>query len=237
MDGMRPAAGRLLLAGAVFVLVWVAGLAAAWILTPPVGDLSVRIAASLGAHGAGDPHSLPSPDRVGQALVATEDSRFFSHHGIDPQGALRGLLGTVTGNELAGGATLDQQLAKVIYTPGRDGLAAKLEQIVLGVKIDHAYSKWEILQAYLDVVYFGHGYFGLDAAARGYFGLAPAELNWAQASLVAGLVQAPSAYDPVLHPGLAKQRQRQVLDRLVATGVLTAAQAQTAYAAPLGLVR
>ncbi|MGH3670088.1 MAG: transglycosylase domain-containing protein [Pseudonocardiaceae bacterium] len=232
---MRPAAGRLLLAGAVVVLAWVAVLAAAWVFTPPVGDLEGRIAARLGAHSAADPRSLPTPDRVGQALVATEDSRFFSHHGIDPQGALRGLIGTVTGNELAGGATLDQQLAKVIYTPRRDGLAAKLEQIVLGIKIDHAYSKGEILQAYLASVYFGHGYFGLDAAAHGYFGLDPAELDWAQASLVAGLVQAPSAYDPVLHLELAKQRQRQVLDRLVATGVLSVAQAQTAYAAPLGL--
>jgi len=90
---------------------------------------------------------------------------------------------------------------------------------------------------YLSAVYFGHGFYGLPAAARGYFATAPADLSWAQASMLAGLVQAPSAYDPYAHLDLARRRQRHVLDQLVATGTLTASQADTAFAAPLGLTR
>lgn len=88
---------------------------------------------------------------------------------------------------------------------------------------------------YLSADYYGNGYWGEVAAARGYFGLRPARLSWAQASMLAGLVQAPSAYDPVRHFALAKQRQRHVLDRLVATRYLTAAQAAAAHRAPLQL--
>ncbi len=89
---------------------------------------------------------------------------------------------------------------------------------------------------YLSEVYFGHGFYGLPAAARGYFGVAPAALSWAQASLLAGLLQAPSAYDPYRHGDLAKKRQRHVLDRLVATGTLTVPAADATYAARHGLL-
>ncbi|MGH3782405.1 MAG: transglycosylase domain-containing protein, partial [Pseudonocardiaceae bacterium] len=174
------------------------------------------------------------PDRIGQAVVATEDSRFFSDHGVDPRGVLRGLVGGLEGTE-DGGATLDQQLAKLLYTPERTDVGAKIEQIILGVKIDSSYSKRRILRAYLASVYFGQGYYGLTDAAHGYFGLAPGELSWAQASLLAGVVQAPTAYDPLTHLDLAKQRQRDVLDRLVATGVLSRADTDAAFAVPLYL--
>lgn len=205
-----------------------------WALTPSVDDLHQRVADRLAAHGAAELGALPVPDRTGQAVVATEDSRFFSDHGVDPQGAVRGLLGGLAGNE-DGGATLDQQLAKLLYTQERTGIGAKIEQVILGVKIDSTYSKQRILRAYLASVYFGQGYYGLTAAAHGYFGLAPGDLSWAQASLLAGLVQAPTAYDPLTHLGLAKQRQRDVLNRLIATGVLSSAQCDAAFAAPLHL--
>jgi membrane peptidoglycan carboxypeptidase len=84
-------------------------------------------------------------------------------------------------------------------------------------------------------VYFGHGFYGLTAAATGYFGVSPAHLSWAQASMLAGLVQAPSAYDPIDHLSAGRLRQRHVLDRLVATQVLSTAQADAAFAAPLVL--
>ena len=135
----------------------------------------------------------------------------------------------------AGGATIDQQLAKLVYAPGRGGLLREFDEAVLALKIDHAYPKDQILSDYLTVVYFGHGYYGLDQAADGYFDRTPAELSWGQASLLAGLVQAPTAYDPLQHFDAARARQRHVLDRLVAVGELTAAQADAAYAAPLGL--
>jgi len=206
-----------------------------WALTPSVSDLPRRVADRLAVHGAAGLTALPVPDRVGQAVVATEDSRFFSHHGVDFPGVLRGLVGGLSGNDKAGGATLDQQLAKVLYTPERTDIGAKIEQVLLGVKIDNAYSKQQILEAYLASVYFGQGYYGITAAAQGYFGLAPSELSWAQASLLAGLVQAPTAYDPLTHLDLAKQRQRDVLDRLVATGMLSRAQADITFVAPLHL--
>ncbi len=208
-----------------------------WVLTPSVGDLQQRVAGRLAAHGGTDPQELPDPYRVEQALIATEDSRFYSHHGVDPIGAVRGGVGSLFGDANTGGATLDQQLAKVVYTPERTGLLAKVEQIVLALKIDQAYPKNEILRTYLAAVYFGHGYYGLASAARGYFGLDPVDLSWAQASMLAGLVQAPSAYDPLQHIDLAKARQQHVLDRLVATGVLSRAEADAAFAAPLGLRR
>lgn len=206
-----------------------------WPLTPSVGDAEQRIAARLSAHGARDPQALPTPDRVGQAVIATEDSRFYSTFGIDPVSVARVTLATVAGSGDAGGATLEQQLAKLVLTPGQHGLASKVVQGELAVKLDATYSKDQILEMYLSSVYFGHGYYGLPAAARGFFGRAPADLSWGQAALLAGLVQAPSAFDPYAHYQSARARQRHVLDRLVATGVLTPQAAQAAYTSPLAL--
>ncbi|MHB8451843.1 MAG: transglycosylase domain-containing protein [Mycobacteriales bacterium] len=206
-----------------------------WPLTPGVGDAGRRIAARLAA--VGDPvlAALPSPDRVGQAVLATEDSRFYSEPGIDPIGIARAALGALRGSGDQGGATIDQQLAKVLYTPESTSFPAEVEQVILALKFEVHYSKATILRMYLAAVYFGHGCYGLPAAAEGYFGLPPGSLSWGQASLLAGLVQAPSAYDPLAHLALARARQRHVLDRLVATHVLSRAQADIAYAEPLGL--
>jgi penicillin-binding protein 1A len=205
-----------------------------WPLTPSVAAAPRLVAATLRAHHAAGLRALPVPDRVGRAVIATEDSRFYSHPGIDPIDLLRAARNAVTAGNDPGGATLDQQLAKLLIVPG-DGALAKLEQAEVAVKLDAAYSKSQLLRMYLSAVYFGHGYYGLPAAARGYFGRTPATLTWAQASLLAGLVQAPSAYDPYAHHALAKSRQAHVLGRLVATGVLTRAAARAAYRAPLGL--
>jgi membrane peptidoglycan carboxypeptidase len=105
----------------------------------------------------------------------------------------------------------------------------------LALKLDASYSKNELLRLYLADVYFGNGFYGLPAAAGGYFGLTADELSWAQASMLAGLVQAPFEYDPLHHLSAGRLRQRHVLDRPVATGVLSVAQADAAFAAPLGL--
>lgn len=218
-------------------LLGAAALAVLWPLTPSVGDAERRIAARLHPFGASDPAALPRPDRVGAAVIATENSRFYRDHGIDVLGAARAAIGFLQGAADPGGATLEQQLAKNLYTPTSSGPMTKLEQVELAVKLDAAYPKTQILEMYLSAVYFGHGYYGLPAAARGYFGVAPNALTWAQASLLAGLVQAPTAYDPYVHPDLAKQRQRHVLDRLVATGTLSPSQADAAFAAPWGLRR
>jgi membrane peptidoglycan carboxypeptidase len=225
--------GRIgVLLAATLVLAGVLG-TAAWQLTPSVSDAQTRIASRLAASGATDPGALPVPDRVGQAVIATEDASFPRNPGLSASGVYRYVTAPVTGD--AGSATLEQQLAKVLYSNGSQDLSAQAEDAVLAVKLDARYSKDQLLQMYLAAVYFGHGFYGLSAAARGYFGLAPADLSWAQASLLAGLVQAPTAYDPLQHLDLAVSRQGHVLDRLVATAVLSATEAAAARTAPLGL--
>jgi membrane peptidoglycan carboxypeptidase len=102
--------------------------------------------------------------------------------------------------------------------------------------VANAPARAEILQLYADVAYFGHGYYGLAAASCGYFAVPPAGLSWPQAAMLAGLVQAPSADDPLTHLAAARARESHVLARLTATGALTAAQAAGAYRAPLHLV-
>jgi penicillin-binding protein 1A len=175
------------------------------------------------------------PPRLAAALIATEDSRFLSTPGVDPLGMIREPLGAVTGRD-EGGATLEQQLAKNLYEQGNDGLLAKGAEVVLALKLDRAWTKQQILRMYVDDGYYGNGFYGLTEAARGYFGVPPAALTWAQASLLAGLFQAPSAYDPVRHPAAARARQAHVLDRLVATGSLTRAQADAVARQSWGLV-
>ncbi len=204
----------------VLILVVLAGL---WALTPSVGDAEQRAATFTADHHAGTLQGAV-PDKYASALVATEDSRFYSHHGIDSLGVARAGLG-IFGGQDTGGSTLDQQLAKTLYNNGQRSTTDIVEQVVLGAKLDAAYSKGQILAMYAQVAYFGHGFYGLRDAACGYFNTAPQNLSWSQASLLAGLPQAPSNYDPLTYPQLASQRQHHVLDRLIAVGALTGTQA------------
>ncbi|MDT0275190.1 biosynthetic peptidoglycan transglycosylase [Blastococcus goldschmidtiae] len=204
-------------------------LGATWVATPGVADTRDRVDARLAAY-AGTPLGEEIPPRIAAALLATEDSHFADHVGIDWRGALRAPLGLVSGTD-RGGSTLHQQLARVVYEDGATDPLAKARAVVLALKIDRAWSNQDILRMYLDAAYFGHGFYGVGAAAEGYFGLSPAELDWAQATVLVGLVQAPSAYDPLVHPELAKARQAHVLDRLVDVGTLERADADRIAAA------
>jgi penicillin-binding protein 1A len=205
------------------------------VATPSVSDAPVLARALDRAHHAAYP-GPPVPARFAEALVSTEDHRFYAEPGFDPVAIGRVILGRVTGKPDQGGATLYQQLAKMLYTPGRSGVLVQAEQITLGIKLDLSYPKPEILRLYADIAYFGHGYYGLAAASCGYFGVAPAGLSWPQAALLAGLMQAPSADNPLAHFTVARAREAHVLGRLVATGTLTRARAARAYRAPLHLV-
>lgn len=206
------------------------------LVTPSVRQAMAIVRARDRAYGVGYP-GPPVPARFAASLVATEDHRFYHDPGVDPIALGRVAVGYVTGHgSQQGGATITQQLAKMLYTPGHSGLASEVEQVVLAVKLNFTYSKAQILQMYADVAYFGQDYYSLGAASCGYFGAMPARLTWAQAATLAGLVQAPSAYDPVTHPVLARAREVHVLGRLVATGVLSQAQANAALAQPLRLV-
>lgn len=196
-------------------------------ITPSVGTAWSIARAQATSHHSVFPGPWV-PHKFSAALIATEDHRFGSEPGVDPYAIARVLLAGLTGGGDQGGATLYQQLAKVLYTPGRGGIPTEIEQIALAIKLKYSYSDTQILRMYSAVVYFGHGLYGLAAASCGYFGRPPDKLSWSQAALLAGLVQAPSAYDPLEFPRLARAREWHVIGRLVATGVLTRRQAMTA---------
>jgi penicillin-binding protein 1A len=201
---------------------------------PGTGDAELRVARLLQTH-QGRAVGLPVPVRVGEAVVAIEDERFYSHRGIDLVGLLRASYVDLTSGARQGGSTITQQLAKALYLPDDHAVGTKLKLLGLALKLEHRYSKAQILQMYLNVVYFGDGQWGIVQASRTYFGKDPGALDWAQASLLAGLPQAPSAYDPIHHFARARRRQRAVLDALVEGGILSPAVADAAYAEPLAL--
>lgn len=201
-------------------------------VTPSVGRAWSIARAEAKSHHAVFPGPRV-PYKFSAALIATEDHRFGSEPGVDPYAIARVLLARLTGGGDQGGATLYQQLAKALYTPGKGGIPTEIEQIALAIKLKYSYSDAQILRMYSAVVYFGNGFYGLEAASCGYFGRRPGKLSWPQAAVLAGLVQAPSAYDPLLFPRLARAREQHVMARLVATGVLTQRQATAALAAPI----
>jgi membrane peptidoglycan carboxypeptidase len=224
---------RLTAVAAILLFAVLATSGAAWALTPDVGDAKDRSVAIAKSHGVAF-FDAALPPKFEAALLATEDNHFYTHHGVDARGLFRAGRMIVTGGNDAGGSTLDQQLAKQLYSNGQNATSSqKLSQLVLAVKLDSRWSKTDILQMYATVVYFGGGYYGLRAASNGYFGVEPNGLSWARAALLAGLMQAPSAYDPYQHKDLAISRQQHVIDRLVATGRISAAEAATAKAEKL----
>ena len=227
---------RILWAGTVgLALLLVAGILL-FTLTPSVADARARVR-ELAARDGATHVNAAVPALFAESIVASEDARFYAEPGIDPVGIARAGWATLTSSSGdPGGSTLSQQLAKILYTDGHSSLAADLEQVVLAVKLNLHYSKAQILQMYAATVYFGHGFYGLHNAACGYFGIPPNRLDLTQASTLAGLVQAPSAYDPLRHRALARSRQRYVLARLVATDKISPAQARAAALAPLNLV-
>ncbi len=178
-----------------------------------------------------------SPNVI-DATIATEDKNFYTDPGVDPLGIARALIQDLSSGSLSqGGSTITQQLAKnvLIARPERTQktYVRKIQEMVLAFKITQVYSKNDILQMYLDRVYYGHLSYGIEAAAETYFGVHASQLDLAEASMLAGLPQAPSEYDPVVHINAAKQRQAHVLDRMVAQGYITSQQADQAKAEKL----
>jgi membrane peptidoglycan carboxypeptidase len=176
------------------------------------------------------------PANFSRPLIATEDHRFYSEPGVDIFAVGRVVEGKITGKPDQGGATLEQQLAKLLYTPGRSGFLTEIEQVTLAVKLNFAYSKAEILRLYAEVAYYGHGYYGLEAASCGYFGHPASQLTVVQGAMLAGVVNAPSADDPIDFPAQAHARLAHVIGRMVAVGDLTQAQGAAATSSSLGIV-
>jgi membrane peptidoglycan carboxypeptidase len=177
----------------------------------------------------------PVPQYFAEALVATEDHRFYTDPGVDPLALVRVTASWITGHTDGGGSTIDQQLAKNLYTSGDSSFPQIIEQVTLAVKLNRAYSRAEILRLYAEVAYYGHGYYGLQAASCGYFGRPPAQLSVVQAAMLAGAVNAPTYDDPLVYPAQARARLVHVIDRMAAVGYLTEAQQDAALKAPLDL--
>lgn len=152
------------------------------------------------------------PDMMKKAIVATEDRRFYDHGALDLVSVTRALVTNyMAGQTLEGGSTIAQQTVKNIFLSHDRTLARKIEELALAVRLEKNYTKDEILELYLNTIYFGHGAYGIKDAARTYFGKDVKDLNVSQCAMLAGLPQAPSVYDPITHPEEGIRRMAVVL--------------------------
>lgn len=150
------------------------------------------------------------------AVVAVEDHRFYDHGAIDPIGIARALWVNIKNGELQeGGSTITQQVAKNVVFSQDENLSRKLGEILAAFDLEKNYSKNEILAIYVNTCYFGDGYYGIYEASMGYYNKEPKDLNLDEASMLAGVPNAPSVYAPTVNPDLAKKRQQHVLEKMV----------------------
>jgi penicillin-binding protein 1A len=226
----RSRTGRLIYWGAVLalwavicfigILVWIG------VHLPPIQSLeipkrppSVLIVglngATLATRGDMGGAAVPlheMPDYVPKAFIAIEDRRFYSHHGVDPLGIMRALVADVLRRGASqGGSTITQQLAKNLFLTQERTISRKAQEVVLAFWLEHKFSKAQILELYLNRVYFGAGAYGVEAAAQRYFGKSARHLTLAEAAMLAGLVQSPSRLAPSHNPDGAEHRARVVL--------------------------
>lgn len=174
------------------------------------------------------------PKVVVDAVLATEDADYWNHDGIDMSGVARAAKRNVDAGEVAeGGSTITQQLAKSTMTDPERSLHRKLTEAVLAVRLDDELGKRGVLERYLNTIFFGHGAYGIAAAAEAYFARPVGELTVDQAALLAGLIRGPNLYDPIADPAAAAARRSTVLDQMVAEGVVAPEDAAVAAQAPL----
>jgi membrane peptidoglycan carboxypeptidase len=218
----------------VVILVFAAAVALLYAFTPSAGQATSLAEAQAAEHHIAYP-GPPVPRYFAEALVATEDHRFYTDPGVDPLALFRVAASWLTGHTDGGGSTIDQQLAKNLYTSGHSSFPQIVEQVALAVKLNRTYSRAEILRLYAEIAYYGHGYYGLQAASCGYFGRPPDRMTVVQAAMLAGAVNAPTYDDPLVYPARARARLVHVIDRMAAVGYLTKAQQDAALKAPLDL--
>ncbi|MEG6586024.1 transglycosylase domain-containing protein [Dendrosporobacter sp. 1207_IL3150] len=173
---------------------------------------------------------------IPQAIIANEDTRFYNHIGVDPIGILRALWVNIRSGGIAeGGSTVTQQLAREMFLTQERTIVRKLKEALLAMIIESKFSKQEILQAYLNQVYFGEGAYGVEAAAQVYFGKHASELSLGQSAMIAGLARGPNLYSPYADMKAAINRRAVVLSGMVKEGYITQAEADEAQAEPLVL--
>lgn len=162
------------------------------------------------------------PQTYVDAVVSVEDHRFYGHFGLDPIAIGRAIVSDIrAGRYVEGGSTITQQLAKNLYFGQEKRMARKVAEVFLALDLERNYSKDEILELYVNSIYFGDGYYNVGQASRGYFGKAPGEMTEYESTLLAGVPNAPSKYAPSKNPQLAEKRQQQVLRRMEACGYFT----------------
>ncbi|MEK9968095.1 MAG: penicillin-binding protein 1A [Ferrovibrio sp.] len=178
------------------------------------------------------------PPYLPQALLATEDRRFYSHFGIDPLGLARASFANLrAGRTVQGGSTLTQQLAKNVFLNADRTLKRKVQELMLAFRLEHRFSKDQILEMYLNRVYFGAGAYGVEAAAQRYFDKPAAKLTLGESAMLVGLLKAPSRLAPTGNIKSAQSRAAQVLRNMAEAGYITPETAEAANAKPTQLAR
>ena len=162
------------------------------------------------------------PEIYYKALVAVEDRRFYKHNGFDIIGTTRAIYNDIKANELLeGGSTISQQLAKNLYFPKDNTLQRKIAEIFMAMKIEREYEKEDVLEFYVNGIYYGSGYYSIYDASMGYFEKEPKEMNDYECTLLVGIPNAPSIYSLDVRPDLAKQRQEKVVECMVDVKYIT----------------
>lgn len=166
------------------------------------------------------------PQMYINAVISIEDHRFYKHKGLDIIAVNRALINDIKAMDfIEGGSTITQQVAKNIYFTQEKKFIRKIAEVFMASKIEKNYKKEEILELYINTSYYGDGYYTLKEACRGYFNKEPSEMTDYECILLAGIPNAPSVYAPTKNPELAKQRQKQVMKKMIKYGYLTQEEA------------
>jgi penicillin-binding protein 1A len=232
--------------GAIGTVVWIG------IHLPPIQSLEIpkrppsvlilgvngATLATRGDMGGAEVPLAELPDYVPKAFIAIEDRRFYSHHGVDPWGIMRaGIADLMHRGVSEGGSTLTQQLAKNLFLTQERTLTRKLQEVVLALWLEHKFTKAQILELYLNRVYFGAGAYGVEAAAQRYFGKSARRLTLAEAAMLAGLVQSPSRLEPSRNPDGAQRRAAMVVAAMLDQKMIGNDAAKRALASPARAVK
>lgn len=232
-----------LLLGSMIFLAGCGNIKSLWIMPEPQVALSSKVLDTSGREIASlyEENRVPvkirdiSPYLV-KAVVATEDARFYQHRGIDPIGIARALIKDIrAGAIVEGGSTITQQTAKNLYLSNERTWQRKIKEAILTIQLERKYTKDEILEMYLNQIYFGHGAYGVEVAAQTYFGKPAKDLTLAESAMLAGLPKGPNIYSPFRNYSAAKARQALVLKRMQELGQISAADVKAASTQPLVL--
>jgi penicillin-binding protein 1A len=237
LSSVPVAALRFVIGLVVFAVVVCPSLATLWISTPDATDVQARVGDLTHHYGVVLLGAADVPSLLAKAVVATEDERFYTHHGVDSLGLARAATYDVSNRCLCqGGSTITEQLVKDIYLSGSDRGYDKLVDAVLALKVEGVLTKQQIMADYLSEITTGLGRRGVTAAACAYFQAPLTDLTLGQYALLAGVTQAPSLYDPTVDPEAAEQRRSEVLASMISERYITPVQALAANAEPV-LVR